>query len=130
MPEFMIASPTSPKYVGVEQRCHPRVPLKVSVGVCSDSNFYVGMSNDISEGGLFIATHQARSVGSEISVELFMPGGNEVRGSAIVRWVCEPRDSQDPSATPGMGVQFVNLDPHGREAISEFIENRDPLFFD
>jgi len=130
MHQLSTESRASPNHRGIDHRSHPRVPLQVGVGVHSESNFYVGMSNDISEGGLFIATHQVPPVGSELEVELFLPGGVEVRALATVRWVSEPRELQDPWARPGMGVQFADLDARGHAAIAEFIENRAPLFFD
>ena len=52
-----------------ERRQHTRVQLQTEIHLTSESNFYTGLSNDISEGGVFVATHQLESVGTELEME-------------------------------------------------------------
>ncbi len=40
-----------------DRRKHTRITLKTEVHLGSESNFYTGFTNDISEGGVFISTH-------------------------------------------------------------------------
>ena len=53
----------------------------------SDHNFYAGFAENMSVGGVFIATHQLKSVGDRIDFSLALPGSDEpFRGSGVVRW--------------------------------------------
>ncbi len=110
-----------------DRRQAPRISLEVEIGVYSDSNFYEGFSQDISEGGLFVATHNLRSVGTVVDLEFVLPGGHEVRVQGEVRWVKDPLNSD---SQPGVGVQFVGLEDEDKQAIQEFISNREPIFHD
>jgi uncharacterized protein (TIGR02266 family) len=112
-----------------ERRTTPRVGLCVEVGLQSDSNFYTGFTEDISEGGLFVATYKLLPTGTEMALTLTLPDGYEFRATAVVRWVRDPRDPNS-DLRPGMGVQFVNLDLEHHDAIRDFILMRDPLFFE
>jgi uncharacterized protein (TIGR02266 family) len=112
-----------------ERRIAPRVGLCVQVGLQTDSNFYTGLTEDISEGGLFVATYKLLPAGSEMALTLTLPDGYEFRVTAVVRWVRDPHDPNSEMG-PGMGVQFVNLEPHHHDAIRTFIKLRDPMFFE
>lgn len=113
----------------IERRLAPRVDLNVGVGFRSDSNFYTGFTSDISEGGLFVATHMLQAIGSELALTFALPTGPEISVRCVVRWV---RDSHDyNSATPpGMGVQFQALCSEDLERIREFVQIREPMFFE
>jgi uncharacterized protein (TIGR02266 family) len=113
-----------------EQRTHPRYDVELEVGLAwSESNFYVGLTANISEGGLFISTHELRPVGSQIDVSLKLPDHLEpIRTTAVVRW--QRVYSKTSDADPGIGVQFVSLAPEHLEAIRRFLSKRAPLFFE
>jgi uncharacterized protein (TIGR02266 family) len=98
--------------------------VQIEVGIFSESNFYIGFTENLSEGGVFIATYRARPIGSKLTLELHTPEGElEVRG--VVRWLrtlsCE--------GWPGMGVQFEGLRPEDEAVIRSFLTFRQPLFF-
>jgi len=112
-----------------EKRQSPRMVLQSEVGFETESNFYTGFIEDISEGGIFVATWELLPRGSEVDVELELPTGHIVRGRAIVRWLRDLRDEQADSP-PGMGMQFCDLLVEDRNAINTFIATRSPLFFD
>lgn len=113
----------------VERRKSPRAFLETEVTFESADNFYTGFTEDVSEGGLFLATYDLRPMGSEIEVEFSLPSGHIVRTTGVVRWVRDPRD-EEPDAPPGLGIQFRELAPEDREAIQSFIEERAPLFYE
>src|SRR5262245_6073459 len=76
-----------------------KVDLDVSLG--SDHNFYSGFAENLSAGGVFIATHLLRPVGENVEVCIHLPDGSEIRGSGEVRWVrVFNADSDTP---PGIG---------------------------
>jgi uncharacterized protein (TIGR02266 family) len=125
--QFEFGSPkqTSP----AERRVTPRARLETEIGFCSDTNFYLGFTEDISEGGLFVATHMLRPVGEELELSFTLPNDHEVTVVGVVRWTRDPHDYTE-DARPGMGVQFLNIAPSDLAMIRRFVELREPMFFD
>ena len=95
----------------------------------SDHNFYAGFLENLSAGGLFIATHVVKPRGATIDFKIRVPGFDEpVQGTGEVRWVREYSESSD--APPGMGVRFLNLVGASADIIRAFLQARDPMFWD
>ena len=113
-----------------KQRRFQRFPLKIEVGYASEHNFYTGFMENLSNGGLFVATHSVASIGDSLELTFSVPG-LERSCTAIckVRWVREYNPSA-PDTVPGMGLQFSKLDSDARAAIELFIRHREPIFFD
>ncbi|MFC1610861.1 TIGR02266 family protein [Myxococcota bacterium] len=116
-----------------QERQFARHALVVEVGLKTDTNFYVGFSENVSEGGLFVATYDTRPQGERFMIEFTLPNHHKpIQCMVEVAWVNEhvddnARDSN--SSLPGMGLRFVGLEAEDREAIATFIETREPLFF-
>lgn len=110
---------------GVERRTGSRVSLEVDIGLHSASQLYVGLSNNVSEGGVFVSTVKLLPIGSEVTLSFVLPGGHAVTTAGRVAWWMEPRDA---SALPGMGVRFERLEPEHRAAIEAFLRMRPPMF--
>lgn len=109
---------------GVEQRAHHRTEVQVEVTLHSDSHFFVGLTNDISSGGLFVSTYKPLELGSKIELEFTLPEG-VVRVIGTVRW---RRDSTE--MTPGVGIAFENLPAETHAIIKRFCDRRPPLYYD
>jgi uncharacterized protein (TIGR02266 family) len=105
-----------------------RVRMQATVDLRSDSNFFTGFSTNISEGGIFVATIQTVPRGTQVELEVTLPGDQPLKVSGVVRWTREAND-KTPELMPGLGVQFINLAPHVAAAISDFVARREPLFF-
>lgn len=103
-----------------------RVDLDVSLG--SDHNFYSGFAENLSAGGVFIATHLLRPVGDLVEVCIHLPDGSEIRGHGQVRWVRVFNAESD--TPPGIGVRFTELEQGGEGCIERFLHEREPIFFD
>ena len=116
---------------GAESRRHSRIAVKLEVTLESESNFFSGFSMNMSEGGLFVATHDHKPLGSEVQVTLSLPdGGEPVKAACVVRWVREYNPAV-PDMAPGMGVQFVSLSAEELTRVESFCNGlRDPLFYD
>jgi uncharacterized protein (TIGR02266 family) len=100
----------------------------LGVGFAMDARSFTGITSDISEGGLFVATHNLPPVGCEVDLRFSLPAGPELRARGIVRW---SRDSQETdSAPPGIGVQFSALAEHDLALIRDFVDQREPIFFE
>jgi len=104
-----------------------REQLEANVGATTESNFFVGFSGEISEGGVFVATYLTLPLEAKVDVLVTLPGGYESRIPGTVRFV---RDPMDMDSEPGIGVAFDRLGAEARELILRFIRKRPPLFFD
>jgi uncharacterized protein (TIGR02266 family) len=107
----------------------PREMVEANVGASSETNFYVGFSGEISEGGVFVATYATLEVGTAVSIHVSLPGGFEFKVPGRVHFVRDPMDMND-DAEPGMGLKFEALPPDHRELILRFVRKRAPMFYD
>ena len=105
----------------------PREKLEANVGATTESNFFVGFSGEISEGGVFIATYTTMAVGAAVEVLVTLPGNYHFTVPGEVRFV---RDPMDMDSEPGIGVGFESLPHEHRELILRFVRKRPPIFFD
>ncbi|MCB9556709.1 MAG: TIGR02266 family protein [Deltaproteobacteria bacterium] len=114
----------APRVDDEERRHDPRRALSVEVGYFSDHNFYLGFAQNISRGGLFVATNEPLALGEQIELSFTLPGNKEIcRALCSVQWV----QAGDVGA-PGAGLRFLKLDQLSQQAIARFVEQRDPLF--
>ncbi|MES1206092.1 MAG: TIGR02266 family protein [Pseudomonadota bacterium] len=113
------------------QRQAERHDLEIAVDLESDSNFYTGLTQNISSGGLFIATHQIKRVGDHVRLKFSLPGSpRPLEVDTEVRWIRENSSLHRTDGASGMGVRFINMSPEDAQLISIFLENRDSLFYD
>ncbi|MBN2496521.1 MAG: PilZ domain-containing protein [Deltaproteobacteria bacterium] len=123
--------PAVVRYVpsGAERRTAPRASVAVDVSMHTEHNFYMGLTENLSEGGLFIATWDDLPVGTELDLELNLPACPTIRSRVKVRWLREYTPYTEDMAA-GVGVQFLALSESDRAAIRQFIVERDPVLYD
>src|SRR6476660_8376414 len=93
-------------------RASERFDLEVKVDLESDHNFYTGLTQNISAGGLFIATHHIRKIGERITLKFSFPGSDQpIAVETEVRWIRENSALHKVDGSSGMGVRFINLTP-------------------
>ncbi len=109
-------------------REHSRFSVDLDVTVGSDHNFYAGFAENLSAGGVFIATHKLKPVGSRIELTINLPEGVQIRATGQVRWIRVFNERSD--TPPGMGVRFDDLASPSVALIQGFLSRRDALFFD
>lgn len=114
-------------------RAHPRraparIPMRADISLQSESNFFVGFSVNLSDGGIFLATEQDLPIGTEVELEFSLPGAEKLKLQGVVRWRREV-DPHAPYITPGIGVQFVKVTEEVQEAIRRFVAEREPIFY-
>ena len=127
-------NPTGAKVAANQQnvRASERFDLEVTVDLESDHNFYTGLTQNISSGGVFIATHHMRRIGDRITLKFTLarvgrrPSTSRPRCAGSAR----TRRSSASKARQGMGVRFINLSPEASAAINAFIQSRDSLYYD
>lgn len=122
-----LTQPVAPAPARAERRAFPRVRLETEVTLQSDSNFYSGFAEDVSSGGLFVATHKYQPVGSTVDVS-FQLGNRVVEATGMVRWIREI-DDKNPDVLPGMGIQFTSVPVDAQRDILQFVKAREPLFY-
>ncbi|WP_437936775.1 hypothetical protein [Sorangium sp. So ce341] len=109
----------------------PAAVVDVELGALTPSNFYKGLAgNDVIEhGGIFVATYKIPPIGSVVTLRVRLPGDYEFTALAAVRWTREAGGSKD-SAEPGFGARITQISTEGRQLVSRFTRNREPLFYD
>jgi len=113
--------------VAEEHRASQRVAVAVEINLASDSQFFSGLSGDISEGGLFLSTYKSLPLGSAVDLEFSLPGSEaplQARGE--VRWLREHSTGQPR----GVGIAFDELAEEDRDRIHRFCTMRPPLYYE
>jgi uncharacterized protein (TIGR02266 family) len=108
---------------GVERRRYPRVPLNLLIQYRFDTfeEFMSEYASDISEGGMFIRTDDAREEGSMVYLQFALKDGTKlIEGLGRISRV-NPPNGQNPQ---GIGVEFVNFDDDSRALIQAIVEER------
>jgi len=100
--------------------------IDLEVGITSESNFYVGFTEDLTVSGVFVATYASRPIGSKLVITLSMPSGETMKLPGTVKWT----RAASEDGWPGMGVEFEKLSLEDEMHIQKFISLREPLFFD
>jgi uncharacterized protein (TIGR02266 family) len=117
--------PTEP-----EARAHERLSFEVAVGIVSDHNFYAGLSLNISEGGLFVSTHQRYPVGTRLEIQLLFPGDEEPTNLMTeVRWARGAGDTKE-DAGAGLGLRFIDPPPEVMAKVARFAAKREPIYYE
>ena len=112
----------------VEGAMSPRAEVSLAVSVESESNFYAGFTENLSECGVFVATHAPLEIGSTVEVSVALPENETIRARGTVRWLRPYSESN--GIAPGMGVRFDQLSAKDSARIQAFCEARAPMFFD
>lgn len=124
-----------------DRRLHPRYHLKLAITLRGDNNFYTGISSDLSEGGVFIATQHILPIGTPVVLEFHLSRfDTNITLQGVVRWIRTPEataragevfgGSQLDDVKPGMGVQFTQMGTNEARLIREFMRCRTPELFD
>ena len=111
-------------------RSAPRASVYVDIDVYSDHVFWTGLSMNMSEGGVFVATHHEVPVGTLLALQMVLPSEDEpLETLAEVRWTRAYTGQED--VPPGLGLAFVDIDEASLEKIRRFVSTvREPLFFE
>ena len=110
----LIATPA-----GIERRKTPRADVIVRVDYQTVDQLFSEFARNINEGGIFIETDVPEKPGSTVTLQFKLPGSDElieVRGT-VVRSEAE----NDASDSPGMGIEFGDLNDTSRQRINEIV---------
>ena len=105
------------------------VNVNTVLSMNTDHQFYSGFSEDIDEGGIFVATFEPKPIGAKVLVNFKLPSGRPITARGVVQFVRE-YNSMNQEVAPGMGVKFTDLMSEDKKAIKVYLEARAPMFYD
>ena len=108
------------------RRTQARIPHEVDVAVAADGQLIAGASRDISEGGMFVATHRVVPDGARVTLEIALPNG-QILARGIVKWRREG-GAAEAGQSPGIGIVFEDLAQLDRDRLASFCRGR-PRFY-
>jgi uncharacterized protein (TIGR02266 family) len=112
-----------------DERKAPRAIAYLCIDLCSEHNFWTGLTMNISEGGVFVATHMLLPVGSLVGLHLELPNQTRIMTLGEVRW--SRAFTGDDDVPPGLGIKFVGLDLGALSSIRKFVLTiREPILFE
>jgi len=104
-----------------ERRKYPRIKLITKVAHIREDKFHYFYSRDLSAGGIFLETDHPYPVGTELELEFPLPEVSErIRIKGKVVRVVETSE-QYKGKTPGMGIQFEEMDSETSALLADFI---------
>ncbi len=118
-----------PPKVEDERRQAHRARIAVEIGLRTETNFFVGFSGDVSEGGIFLTTVSLLPIGTAVTLSFSFPGGLEVEAEGEVAWTRQGV-TFDSELSAGMGIRFTRLSDEALATIQEFASIREPIFHD
>ena len=124
MTEPLDSRAAPPVRLTLHNRVHPRVELHVEVTLESDHNFYTGLSSNISEGGLFVATETPLPLGTRLLVRFALESDStHVDAVGEVCWL-RPRSADFPC---GMGMRFLEISEEALARVATFVAGRETI---
>jgi uncharacterized protein (TIGR02266 family) len=108
------------------QRRLPRLMLHAHITAKSEDNLFTGLTENISEGGVFVSTLSAPGVGETIRLSLFIDDAEGFQVDGVVRW----HRYEESGEVSGCGVQFENLTADALSRLRRVMMAlpREPLF--
>jgi hypothetical protein len=108
---------------GPDAREHPRATARIRVEYHFGTTTGAGHTADISEGGMFLACHEAPQQGARVYLRIYLPGSQAGDPLKIIGVVTR---ADRPVATvttrqSGMGIHFEVAYSRTRESLSNFM---------
>jgi len=104
---------------GEVRRREPRVVATMQVDCKGEDNFLFATASNVSSLGLFLQTMTPDPVGTPVEL-LFEGDDGPLVVQGTVAWVNPLREGGD-NPNPGMGIAFLDVDPHKRERLVKLI---------
>ncbi len=103
------------------RRKYPRVPILIQVRYRTIKEQFSGFAEDLSAGGVFIATPKPLPPGTLLTLEFALPDSNEpLKVKGIVAWSRTNLSRLDQRR--GMGIKFEGLTEKQKKRIASWVE--------
>jgi len=108
---------------GKDNRAYARVPARLRVGWASAREFLVSYSENISRGGIFIATDAPPALREVVEISVELPDGKPpVTTQAEVVHRVTPEQARAGGGVAGAGLQFIGGSDEFRQRVDVCIE--------
>jgi len=112
---------TTERLVSLPRRSGERVSGKINISFKTASDFFKAYIANLGEGGLFIHTTKNLPVGSLLDLEFSLPDSDQaITTKGKVMWA-RPQDMSTEKMPPGMGIQFINMNPSDNELLKNYL---------
>jgi len=112
---------TTQRLVSLPRRMGKRISGKISISFKTASDFFKAYIANLGEGGLFIHTTKSLPVGSLLDLEFSLPDSDQtITTKGKVMWI-RPQDMSTEKMPPGMGIQFINMNPNDNELLKNYL---------
>jgi uncharacterized protein (TIGR02266 family) len=100
------------------ERRHQRLSVKLFVRT-GDAVSYMGLTENLSEGGVFVATRAPWEIGTSVDLIIGLPQQKIVHAKGRVRWRRSTPD--DSVVAPGVGIRLERLSLEDADRIRELV---------
>lgn len=102
----------------------PRVACTTQVSVKSGDDAVLGVSADLSVGGMYVAADQPVAANSSVELTFVVPTEDprQVSATGRVAWENSAASRKKPSLPIGFGVEFTEIDPDVASFIKAFVD--------
>jgi uncharacterized protein (TIGR02266 family) len=121
-PKAPVAAP--PQRAAEPGRAFERIKARLQVGWATAREFLVAYSENISRGGIFVATQKPPELREVVELLLELPdGGGPAKTDAEVVHRVTAEQAKARGRVAGAGLQFVGADDEFRERLDRCMEN-------
>jgi len=104
-------------------RTSPRVEARLEVRYYHRQQFLKEYTENISQGGFFIATGEPFELGAEVRIELVIPDLAAVLPvTGRVAYRLDEKGAAALGSSPGIGVQITAIDPRTDETLRSYVQ--------
>ena len=104
---------------GAERRKFPRADIMLKVRYRHAKDFLADYTENISAGGVFIATEEQFEMGTELDFEVSFPGLlDPIPLKGVVKWCRPARSAEEPA---GIGIQFAAEEAVGKGPLAQLV---------
>jgi uncharacterized protein (TIGR02266 family) len=112
-------------YLGGETRKHPRLIISLPIDYNLRQERLSGYTSNLSAGGAFIRTIDPAPLDEPLEVDFVVPELNlSVKAKGRVVWNHEYDSKRKKSSLPGMGIEFIYLDPSVKNNLADFLDQK------
>ena len=112
---------TTDDFVDASSRLETKVSGTVRISFKKESDFFKTYIANLAKGGLFVKTMKILPVDTLLNVEFSLPNRNQmIHTTGKVVWT-RSKDKSSEKMPPGMGIQFVDIDPEDERLIKNYM---------
>jgi Tfp pilus assembly protein PilZ len=111
-----------------DRRRHSRRAVEAHITASSQTNFYCGWTENLSEGGVFVSMTPCPAIGELVHLSVRVGAEPPVTVIGEVRWLRQ----DDSGEATGCGLQFVMLEPRAADLLQGLLSaaGQPPLLVD